>query len=347
MSGDSSEEKKLPASQRKLRKAREKGQVVTSREAVLSLTGIAGLLYLYAVREGIAEKLMALWELEIDEGDRGFATALQDKLGILTELAMLVVVPFFGLVIGVGILAGMIVTGGPVFSTQPLAPDFDRINPASGFKRIFSLKALLGFLMHLLRLALLAGVLGLVLVGAWGAMIVSPACGFGCVTATLSATLLPLTVGAVAVMGSMAAFDYLVQRRNFMEDQKMTQTEFKREMKDMTGDPHLRGQMRSERRQMSQVRTGAKHAVVVIAAPPHLSVGVRYVAGETPAPVIVAKARGTAGMRRLAAASDAPEVVDPRLAVELSRVAVGGFVIDEDAIKRLVPHLSQALAARP
>lgn len=342
MSDQGSEEKTLPASRRKLRKAREKGQVVTSREAVLSLTGIAGVLYLYAMREGITEKFMALWTLEVPEGERGFATALQDKLGIVGELGLLILLPLFALVIAVALAGGVLVAGGPVFSTEPLAPNFDRVNPASGFKRIFSLKALLVFLMHLVRLTALSLVFGLVLVGAWGAMIRAPVCGFGCAAEALGSVLLPLTVGGVAVMAAMAAFDYLVQRRNFMEDQKMTPTEFKRELKDMMGDPLMRGHLRSERRQMGQVRTGARHAVVVISAPPRFAVGVRYVQGETPAPVVVAKARGPAAMRQLAGASGAPEVADPRLAADLMRLGVGSYVLDENAIGRLVPHLQAA-----
>lgn len=346
MADQPSEEKTLQPSQRKLRKAREKGQVVTSRETILSLTGIAGIVYIYAMRGNIAEKFMALWVLEVENSDRGFATALRDKLGIVVELGMLIVLPIFLLVITVSVLGGMVVSGGPLFSTHPITPDFDRINPASGFKRIFAGKAMLKFLMHVLRLFLLAGIFGIILFLAWGAMISAPVCGLPCAAETMSGVLLPMAVGGVTIMAAMAAFDYLVNRHSFIEDQKMTQTEYKREMKDMMGDPQMRGALRRERRQMAEVRTGARHAIVVVAAPPRISVGVRFVQDETPAPVIVAKARGGDAMRQLANASTAPEVHDPGLAETLWRIGVGSYVVDEDTIQRLVPHLQQALAGQ-
>ncbi len=97
---------------------------------------------------------------------------------------------------------------------------------------------------------------------------------------------------------------------------------------------------------MGQTKTGAKNAILVVASPPHFSVGIRFVQDETPAPVVVAKARGLAAMRQLAGASDAPEVVDPVLAAEIMRIGVGSYVIEEGAIRRLIPHLQQAMAQR-
>jgi type III secretion protein U len=344
MSGDTSEEKNLPASQRKLRKARERGQTVTSKEAVMSVTGVAALLYLHWMTDSITEKFVALFVLEIENSDRGFTVTLRDKLGTVAELGIIIVLPLLALVITMSILSGMVVAGGPIFSTEPLNPDFNKLNPVEGFKRIFSIKGLLTFLMNVLRIAIMGTVLGLILYAGWGAMLGSAACGFGCAVGTLSALVGPLVVAKTVMMLGTAVFDYLVQRRNFMVDQKMTLTEFKREMKDQMGDPHLRGRLRAERRQMAEVKTGAKHAIVVIAAPPNYSVAIRYVPQETPAPVVVAKARGGPAMRDLANASFAPEIYDPRLAQVLWRTPVGAYVVDEEVIDRLVPHIQQGLA---
>jgi len=264
---DESEEKTLQASRRKLRKQRDRGSVVTSREAVMSLTGIVALIYLYTSRLTISEKLTALWELEPAPGQT-FAVQFQSKMSIVSQLGVEVVMPLVGLVIIVGILGGLMVAGGPVF---------------------------MSFLMNVVRLTVLTLVFGLILLSGWQALILAPVCGMGCAMDTLQGVILPMVIGAVAVMAFMAIFDYLVQRAEFLREQMMSITEFKREMKDAMGDPHLRGHLKQERKSMLTTTTGPGFATIMVSSGNSLSIGVRYVTGETPAPLIVAKARRNRG----------------------------------------------------
>lgn len=344
MSEEPSEEKQLPATARKLRKAREKGQVVTSKEAVSSVTGIAALLYLYLQRGMLKEKLMALWQLAPPDG-ADFWLMLQAKTAILWQLTLQLALPLTGLVIAVSVLFGMAVSGGPVFSVQPLTPDFSKLNPASGLKRLFGRKAMLTYVMHLLRLALLSVAFGLILIGGWGAMMRAPVCGLGCAAETLEGVLQPMLIAAVALMAAMAGFDFLVSRSSFLHDQKMTQTEFKRELKDQMGDPQMRSHLRRERRQMVTAPTGARQATLVVTGAGG-AVGIRYVEGETPAPLVVARARGRPAMRRLDRAADAFAADDATLAAMLSGISVGSYVTEDDAILRLAPLIQQAALQR-
>lgn len=335
---DESEEKTLQASKRKLRKQREKGSVVTSREAVLSLTGIAALLYLYASRFSISEKLTALWELEPAPGQT-FAVQFQSKLTIVGQLGVEVVLPLLGLVIVVGVLGGLLVAGGPVFSLEPITPNFDKINPASGAKKIFNRRALMSFLMNVIRLLVLASVFGLILLSGWQALILAPVCGFSCALETLQSVILPMVIGAVAVMTFMALFDYLVQRAEFMREQMMTMTEFKREMKDQLGDPNLRGHLKQERKSMLTTNTGPSFATVMVSNGNKLSIGVRYVSGETPAPLIVAKARGAQAIRQMSQKSGAREHSNAALVEMIQKIPVGGYITDDDTIALIAPLL--------
>lgn len=341
MSGEESEEKTLQPTNRKLRKQREKGSVVTSREAVMSVTGVASLTYLYSSRFRISEKLGALWELEPAPGQT-FALQLQSKMVIVGQLGIEVVLPLLGLVIGIGILAGMLVAGGPVFSLEPLMPKFEKINPAAGFKRLFSRRAMMSFLMSVIRLVVLLVVFALVLLSSWSALILAPVCGLGCAVETWEGVLFPLVVGAVAVMAFMAMFDYLVQRAEFIREQMMTLSEYKREMKDMSGDPHLRGHLKKERKSMLTTSTGPAFATIMVSDGNKLSIGVRYVAGETPAPLVVAKARGAKAIRQMASKSKAFEQQDSDLVALISRIAVGSYITDDEMIARIAPILHQA-----
>jgi type III secretion protein U len=346
MSGDNSEEKTLPPSEQKLRKARDKGNVVTSKDTLGSFIAIAALAYLYFRREGLAEQLGALFVLEPADPEliRSFDLILADKVTIVWQLALQLIVPLFALVISLGIFMGMTIAGGPLFAPEALAPKFEKINPAKGIKKVFGRRAMITFLMHVIRMALLIGVFLLVLIGGWSALIRAPLCGFPCAVEAFEAAARPLVFAAIVIMLIMALADYLVQRSEFMREQKMSVSEFKRELKDREGDPHLKGKMQQDQRDMVESPTGAGQATVVIESPGGIAYGIRYVENETPAPLIVARARDTGGVARILKASDAPLFVDGNLVDLFKGKAVGDYVTDDEAIETLAPYLQRAIS---
>jgi len=170
MSDDSSEEKTLKPSRQKLKKAREKGNVVTSPFTMNSISLGAVLVYLYMMRETIGVQMMSFFIVEPNDAAADFAVQLQNKAQIIYQLLLKIILPIFVLVIALAVFGGMIISGGPVFSFEPIAPKFEKINPAAGFKKIFGRRALITFLMHILRLTIMSSVLGFLLVGGWGAL---------------------------------------------------------------------------------------------------------------------------------------------------------------------------------
>jgi len=123
----------------------------------------------------------------------------------------------------------------------------------------------------------------------------------------------------------------------------MSITEFKREIKDQEGDPMMNAERKSEGRRMVETPTGAKQVVVFISDAPNVVVGIRYVEDETPAPLLVAKAKGSDGCKKLLAASKALDVRDADLAVTIGKLGVGKYVTDEETVKRLAPHIHRAI----
>lgn len=344
--GESSEEKTLPPSQQKLKKAREKGNVVTSKETLSSFMAITALAYLYLNRQNMAEDFAGLFILEpVDAmGEKSFMLQLQDKAAIVWQLALQLFVPLMALIISVGLLFGMMIAGGPLFAPEVLKPKFEKINPAKGIKKVFGRRAMMTFLMHVVRMALLFGVFIIILIGGWSALIRAPLCGFPCALEAFESAARPLVFAAIVIMLIMALADYLVQRSEFMREQKMSVSEFKREIKDREGDPHLKGKLQQDQRDMVESPTGAGMATVVIEDPSGKAYGVRYVEEETPAPLIVARARDTAGVARILKASDAPSFTDANLIELLKGKGVGDYVTDDETIEILAPHLQRAIA---
>ena len=335
---ESSEEKNLPPTPHKLKKAREKGQVVTSKDTLASVATIVGLGYLYMRRASITENLKQLFSYDPDPA-LSFAEQLADKAKVSLDLGLMIVVPLLVGVIVIGILGGMTISGGPVFSTHPLIPDFKKLNPAEGFKKIFGKRALLGFLMHVVRLSAVTVVLGILAWGYFGAMISTPPCGMDCASYVMDRMMGPLLMATIAILTLAALFDYLVQRSSFMREQRMSITELKREFKDQDGDPLLKGQMRSDQRAMVDRPTGLSQATTVIHNAPHQAVGIRYVEGDTPAPLVVIRARGSQAVRRLLRQAKVDTHFDAETVAKVESIAVGDYITRDDQITAIAPYL--------
>jgi len=344
VSGKDSEEKTLPPTQQKLKKQREKGSVVTSKETVGSVVVASVLVYLYVRRGWLGEKMTQLFLLDDEDYDRGFWYMLQVKTDLIWAIGLQIVLPVFAMVITLGILLGLAVAGGPLFSVDPLKPKFEKINPAAGFKKFFGRKAMMTFLMHIVRLSLMVFAFGFVVVAGWSALIRAPICGFGCITQALEANALPLVVAAAVLMCSTAILDFLVQRFEFLREQKMSITELRREIKDMEGDALIRARREMIGMEMAETPTGASRAVVLISNAPHELIGIRYIEDETPAPLVVIRAKGADACRRLAGSVDVPSYIDSDLAKVLSKTPVGDYVVDEPTVMALATYLQRAMA---
>jgi len=339
MSGGGSEQKSLPASARKLRKAREKGQVVTSRDSIASLVTLAVLVYLFARRHHLSDLLYGLFTYT-PPPELVFSAALSDLLDLAFRVIIQICLPLMILVVTLSILVGMLIAGGPLFTTEPLKPNFNKINPATGFFKIFSKRSFLTFLMHVIRVSVIFTTLVLILAYSAAALFTAPYCGLACTQEAAIAITVPLLGALVAILLLAALFDYLVQRSSFLREQKMTMTEFKRELKDQHGDPQLRSRIKGDRRDMLERPTGWGQATNIIYAAPHIAVALRYVPDEMPAPLVVGRARGAEAIARALRNSKAPRSEDAHAAAKIAAIPVGQYVTDEEQIMAIVRYLA-------
>lgn len=335
---ESSEEKNLPPTAHKLKKAREKGQVVTSKDTLASVATIVGLAYLYMRRDAIARDLKLLFSYEADPA-LSFAQQLADKAKVSLDLGLVIILPLLIGVIIIGILGGLAIAGGPVFSTQPLVPEFKKLNPAEGFKKLFGKRGFLTFLMHIVRLVAIIGVLGIIGWRYFGVMIMTPPCGLSCAEFVMTAMLGPLLIAVVAILTLAGLFDYLVQRASFIREQRMSITELKREFKDQDGDPLLKGQMRADQRAMLDRPTGLSQATTIIFDASNTAVGIRYVEGDTPAPILVIRARGGDAVRRLLRQAKVTAFQDANAVGKVASIPVGDYIVKDEMISAIAPYL--------
>ena len=186
MSGkDQSEEKSLPASEKKLRDARKKGQVSQSKDMVIGMGTVAILAYVWLTWESVQVDLITLLLLPADTYQMPFLKAVERVMSAAFDLAVKTVLPLILIVILVSILTNVAVMKGFIFSTEPITPKGEKIDPIAGFKRIFSMKNMVELIKSVLKTLLLsAAALVLVLLGL-ETLLKGPVCGPECIALCL------------------------------------------------------------------------------------------------------------------------------------------------------------------
>jgi type III secretion protein U len=331
MAGET-EEKNLPASQRKLRKAREKGQTASSTDFVNSLALAAGIIV-----------LMISWPRYLDVFTGSMRLALDNAVrpsqgdGIKAVLSVFVLIgevvtPLLVAVAATGFLGHIIHKKGLILSLDPIKPDFNKLNPAQGFTRIFSVKNGAEFLIALARCLFWFVVSGLIVWYAMPQVIMSSSCDLPCVSTVAVDLIKRLVIVAIIMVIVLGLLDLPFQIFMFMREQKMSRTEMKHEMKEQEGSPEFAGHRRDQHRQMaSGGRMGVKGAAIVIVSSGE-AIAIAYDAETQPVPIIVAKGKGVHADPILKAAElmGTPIEIDPRLAAELSKIGVGNMVPERE-----------------
>ncbi|TLX58664.1 translocation protein in type III secretion system, RhcU, partial [Stutzerimonas nosocomialis] len=275
-----SEEKSQPASQKKLRDARQKGQVAKSQDMVSAMSLLGCTLCLVVLVPRAEAQLRELIDLAALIYVEPFATVWPRLLDSAQQLVLALTLPLFAVTLGTSVLTNVITMGGALFSVEPVKPDFQRINPADGLKRIFSMRNLVEFLKGLFKVVALASAFYVVGRLALQALLSSSACGAGCIEATFHALLTPLVVTVILAFLLVGGLDILMQRWLFGRDMRMTRSEHKRERKDVEGDPLIkreRNRLRQQMQALGTARVGVAQATLMVAGAEGWLVGLRYV----------------------------------------------------------------------
>jgi flagellar biosynthesis protein FlhB len=216
-----------------------------------------------------------------------------------------------------------IVQTGAVFSGQPLKPDFSRLNPAQGLKRLFSARLLIETLKNVLKLVVYS-VIGFLVIDdtVFQAQAISDA---GSLAAALGAAAMRLLGVFVVAAGIFAVADQVIARRQFLKTMRMSRRDIRREHRDREGEPRLkqkRKQLHGEFARTSRSLRNLKGADVLIANPLHIAIALKYDPGSMDAPRVVSAGTNAVAQRlkRLALAYGIPVIEDQRLARELYRL---------------------------
>lgn len=340
-------EKTEPATAKKLQDARNEGQVSKSQE----LNHAFGLISLFVTLKlfisAIGEELLGSFPLIynkipdiINESIGGMSifsatTLINNVMGTI----LLILAPFFIIGFMVAVLGNIVQIKWKV-TTKPLKPKFSKINPLSGFKRIFSKDSLFELLKSIVKIVVIVYVAytsikdhqnDLFLLYDIPLFQVILLVGSIVIDAGLKISIVYLVVGIA---------DLVYQRHKFKEDMKMTKQEVKDEYKNTEGNPEIKGRQRSKMREASQRRMmqNLPSADVVITNPTHYAVAIKYDANQNSAPVVVAKGEDFLAKRiKDAARENHIEIVENK---PLARMLYANVDVGQE----IPPELYQAVA---
>lgn len=341
----SSQDRNLPASERKLKKARDDGQVARSRDlGHLAVLG-TGALSILALGPGMFDKLKLLLSQQLAFD----ATTLTQPDVVLSRLQTMVAAGLAGCALFGGItmlvlMLSSVATGGWVASLKPISPDFSRANPLSGLGRMFSKDKFT----EVLKMSFISAMI--ITLGALylshglqplSALTLQPS------SAAIASLTQWLTNGLgllLLVILVVAVVDVPLQKFLHMSKMKMSHQEVKQEGKESDGNPQMKGRMRQRQREISQGNSIAAvpKADFILMNPTHFAVAIKYDDKSMRAPQVISKGADLLAfkIRDVARNNAIPVLQSPMLA----RALYANAEIDQDIPSSLFTAVAQVLA---
>ncbi len=277
---------------RRREEARRQGQVPFSAELVGGVVTLAGVIGLNATGAGLWWAMWAVFREDLPHAFHPeFGSASAQDLIAQTVVRMLAALgPLFAILLAVGTAASVVQVGFEIH-TEKLEPNFDKLNPATGLERLFSLAGVVKAGLTILKVIAFAVVAYIVLEGRSGLVLALGRHSLPAAAYTGWAIVLRLALYLASAIVLVAVLDYLYQRYKFEQSLRMTKQELKDELKQEDGDPQIKGRIRQIQRERSQRRMMAEvpKATVVVTNPTHFAVALRYDGAKDAAPVVVAK----------------------------------------------------------
>jgi flagellar biosynthetic protein FlhB len=320
MGGERTEEPSL----RRLQEARERGQIPRSRELTNFAAMIGGSAALVAIGGTAASQLAQMMRRSLSVDGRALSTtdSMSSSLGDACVSALTAVLPVFGALV-VMVLLASVALGGWNFTTQALAPDFSRLSPLSGLKRLFGLHGVSELGKALLKCLVVGAVCAGIVSWIFGDVLALARMAPRAAVMRGAGLLSWAFVWLCASLALVAVVDVPLQIFQFKRALRMTRQELRDESKELDGRPETKQRIRqmqqtlARRRMMHKVPT----ADVVIVNPTHFAVALKYDPKKMRAPVVLAKGLDLVAqnIRRIAEEHRVPVFEAPKLARALYR----------------------------
>ncbi len=343
MDNGGEQDKSEQATPFKLKQARDKGTIARSMDlafaaglaAILGYFWMAGESFVAGTMQGMRLTLAAAPQIVGDEG------GLFPLIALLFASVAKPIALMAGTVFLIVLLFELLQTG-VIFSAHPLKPDFSRINPAKGFKRIFSWPMMVNALKNVFKLVVYGLVAWLAIRRSFVELAPAIVDGQSLIRAIGGASS-RLAVYFLGVAICFAALDQMLVRRNFSKQMRMSRRDVRRESRDREGEPRMKQKRKGLHAEFvanAKSLRGMRSADMLVVNPIHYAVGLRYDQAVMAAPQVVALGMHGFALRlkRAALLYGVPVIEDPELARALYRSTRIDQPISEDQYQGAAKH---------
>lgn len=280
---------------KKLEDARKKGQVMRSTEVVTAATLLAFFFMLKIFVGFIGNRFMTSFRQTI-----GFISDYTSEPFTLNTARTIICGSFWNIIVAAFpiMIVGLVVTIVAIVfqvkwkvTAEPLKPKFDKFNPVTGMKRLFSKDKIMDLFKSIAKVVILAYVVYSYLKNQWPLIYKMYSYTLPQAIAVIGDTVINVGIRISALFAVIAMFDLFYQKWKYHQDMMMSKQEVKDEYKNSEGDPKVKSQQKQRMQQASQRRMmqDLPNADVVITNPTHLAVAIKYDKDTNEAPVVVAK----------------------------------------------------------
>ncbi len=285
---------------KRLREAREKGDVCKSQDIAPALTVLAVGLYFTANAENVFDALRSMVTLPMEVFHLPYEQALALAVPTVLRCAFLVVLPVVALVMTTALVA-LLAQTGVLFAFKAAVPKLENLSPKKWFQKVFSIKNLFEFVKNVVKVCVLAAVVRAVLEKHLPLLFRMADAGIGPMWEVLARAIGDLVLYASGAFCVIAALDYLYQKYKYNQNHMMSKDEVKREYKESEGDPHIKSKRKQLHKEMiaQNALDGVRKAKVLVTNPTHYAVALDYDKEKTPLPLILAKGEGMLAQRMM------------------------------------------------
>lgn len=346
-------EKTEPATSKRRSEMREKGQIPRSREFTTALILLISFWSLRLLSGYISKDVLTMLRNYLSfpkDIDSSFTTA--NVMRIFMEFmltAAKIIMPIVLIVAVVAIIVNYLQVG-VIFTTKPLIPSLNKMNPVEGFKRLFSKNAFVEFIKSTLKI----GIIGYVVYDYLkdNIRIVPELLNMNIegTTVFIGNTIINIGIRAAVVLLILSFFDYAYQLWDYEKSIRMTKQEVKDEYKMIEGNPQIKSKIREKQRQMAlrRMMSEVPKADVIITNPTHFAIAVKYDAAVSDAPLVIAKGKDLIAqkIKDTAKENKVPVVENKPLAQALYKSVEIGEKIPADLFKAVAEVLAYVYSLR-
>lgn len=338
MSGEKTEQ----PSHKRLKEAREKGDVAHSKDFTQTLLILALFGYMLGNATSIIDSLGRLMLIPAGLTGLPFEDALKTALDGVQHEGIVILLPFLLIVLFGGMFAEFLQVGF-VLAFKKILPSAQKLNVLSNLKNVFSKKNLVEFLKSAVKIVFLSALVVHVVRAALPELMSVPYSGLAGMQSGVGGMIRTLIINIAVGYTIIALADFVWQRLQYRKQLMMSKEEVKQEFKEMEGDPHIKSKRKHLHQEMVMqgAVNSARKASVVVTNPTHLAIALFYETDETPLPLVLAKGEGALAMEMIKAARDAGVPVMQN--IPLARALMTDAQVDQYIPSELIEPVAEIL----